>query len=422
MREYTVTGVRHQWGEGPTTKPLTQEAERFVAQLEEGQEVMLMAEPENPVDVNAIAVYIDYGRVGYINKEDAVEAHHLLDEHGRGMGKVVRTDHHVTFFISIPGASEKNTPPVRRERVLPESVLGDSVKIPFTKSESALQLIVNDLLTMEISRKNIKTILKLTDLYLPHVKTSICHDDNMWLNRVEKRLYMIREQREALALSDEESARLDNAYQKVREAVGDMHCTSDHWPEQVFIHQLDQLRHDERTNTYLYKKYCDAFLGGKDFNEADKGRLKDEHERLTNWLKGMKWSELRNPRNLETMAHKVNYLGLSRQELYELYSVVLLIERLEESLGKVVVNHEEIVSSLKPIFFGDEDEINTFLKDIQGMKSTYITERVKQLVEEKKISDLSKKRALWEVLHQNELYECSESNWNQQLNLPSRKS
>jgi hypothetical protein len=132
-------------------------------------------------------------------------------------------------------------------------VLGDSVKIPFTKSESALQLIVNDLLTKEISRKNIKTILKLTDLYLPHVKTSICHDDNMWLNRVEKRLYMIREQREALDLSDEESARLDNAYQQVREAVGDMHCTSDHWPEQVFIHQLDQLRHDERTNTYLYK-------------------------------------------------------------------------------------------------------------------------------------------------------------------------
>jgi hypothetical protein len=194
-----------------------------------------------------------------------------------------------------------------------------------------------------------------------------------------------------------------------------MHCTSDHWPEQVFIHQLDQLRHDERTNTYLYKKYCDAFFGGKDFDEADKSRLKDEHDRLTNWLKGMKWSELRNPRSLETMAHKVNYLGLSRQELYELYSVVLLIERLEESLGKVVVNHEKIVAMLKPIFFGDEDEINTFLQDIQGMKSTLITKRVKQLVEEKKISDLSKNRDLWEVLHNNKLYECSESNWNQQL-------
>jgi hypothetical protein len=270
MREYTVTGVRHQWGEGPTTKPLTQEAERFVAQLEEGQEVMLMAEPENPVDVNAIAVYINYGRVGYINKEDAAEAHHLLDEHGRGVGKVVRTDHHVTFFISIPGASEKNTPPVKRERVLPESVLGDSVKIPFTKSESALQLIVNDLLTKDISRKNIKTILKLTDLYLPHVKTSICHDDNMWLNRIEKRLHTICEQRDALELSDKESEQLDNTYQMMREAVGDIHCTQDHWPERIFIGQLEHLRHDERTKTYLYKKYCEAFLGGKDFDETDK--------------------------------------------------------------------------------------------------------------------------------------------------------
>ena len=415
MTEYTVTGIRHQLGEGLSAEEQTEKARRFVAQLEEGQEVMLAAESENPVDVNAIAVYIDYKRVGYINKEDAPEAKQLLDELGRGVGKVVRTDHHVTFFISIPGAPDKNTPQVRRERILPEGVLGDSVRIPFTKGESALQLIANDLLTMEVSRKNIKTILHLADLYLPHIKTSICHDDNMWLNRIEKRLHTICEQREALELSDEESEQLDNTYQMMREAVGDIHCTQDHWPERIFIGQLEHLRHDERTNTYLYKKYCEAFLDGKDFDETDKNRLKAEHDRLTDWLKGMKWSELRNPRSLETMAHKVNYLGLSRQELYELYSVLLLIERLEKSMKGLTVNHEQIVAELKPIFYGDEEEINTFLQDIQYMKPTQITERVNQLVKQDIISGLSRKRNLWSVLHRHELYLPSETNWNLQV-------
>jgi hypothetical protein len=74
-----------------------------------------------------------------------------------------------------------------------------------------------------------------------------------------------------------------------------------------------------------------------------------------------------------------------------------------------------VVDRLKPIFFGIEDDAREFLVSIQGMKPTQITDKVKQLVSENKISDLSKHRDLWKVLHDYGLYDKSESNWNQQV-------
>ena len=76
---------------------------------------------------------------------------------------------------------------------------------------------------------------------------------------------------------------------------------------------------------------------------------------------------------------------------------------------------QEVVDRLKPIFFGIEDDAREFLVSIQGMKPTQITDKVNQLVREKKISDMSKHRDLWKVLHDSGIYDKSESNWNQQV-------
>ena len=67
-------------------------------------------------------------------------------------------------------------------------------------------------------------------------------------------------------------------------------------------------------------------MDGKDFCLADRNKMAAEQDRLLGWLKGMKWDELRDPDNLRMMGYRVNYLRLSRQELYDLYSVLLLIE------------------------------------------------------------------------------------------------
>jgi hypothetical protein len=76
---------------------------------------------------------------------------------------------------------------------------------------------------------------------------------------------------------------------------------------------------------------------------------------------------------------------------------------------------QDVVEKLKPMFYGQVEDAKTFLVSIQGMKPTQITDKVNQLVREKKISDMSKHRDLWKVLHDCGIYDKSESNWNQQV-------
>ena len=76
---------------------------------------------------------------------------------------------------------------------------------------------------------------------------------------------------------------------------------------------------------------------------------------------------------------------------------------------------QDVVEKLKPMFYGQVEDAKAFLVSIQGMKPTQITDKVNQLVSEKKISELSKHRDLWKVLHDCGIYDKSESNWNQQV-------
>lgn len=76
---------------------------------------------------------------------------------------------------------------------------------------------------------------------------------------------------------------------------------------------------------------------------------------------------------------------------------------------------QDVVERLKPMFYGEIEDAKAFLVSIQGMKPTQITDKVNQLVSERKISDMSKHRNLWKVLHDCGIYDKSESNWNQQV-------
>ena len=94
---------------------------------------------------------------------------------------------------------------------------------------------------------------------------------------------------------------------------------------------------------------------------------------------------------------------------------MLTIEWLEKEQKCVIDNRKEIVAKLKPIFYNDETEASSFLSEIQGMKAKQITDRVNQLVRQRVISEMSRKRELWLVLHDYGLYDKSESNWNSQV-------
>ncbi len=82
------------------------------------------------------------------------------------------------------------------------------------------------------------------------------------------------------------------------------------------------------------------------------------------------------------------------------------------------VNSEElIIKQLKPIFFDEEEEAKNYLKQMK--KYTKNMEKVQftaELVNTKKISNLSCHRDLYTILNSRGLYEPQESTWNKGLN------
>ena len=93
--------------------------------------------------------------------------------------------------------------------------------------------------------------------------------------------------------------------------------------------------------------------------------------------------------------------------------------RRNESVGSALNFSEDtrhkLVERLSPIFYGYEEYVNEFLNLAQVADSQHMIRIVKQMVAEHKISDISCRRTLWQVLHEFELYTRSESNWNQQM-------
>lgn len=415
MTEFTVTGIRYQFPAEWSYEERTEAAKQYVASLQKGTPVVLVAEPENPMDANAIAVYIDYERMGYIDKEETPMVHTLLDENQQCDALVERNDGHITLFLTIPGAAEKPHVMNSRPRILPPSPLGEEVRMPFTKAESTLQLVATRLLKTEPKQENLQQLLSLSARYVSLLKLSICHDDCVWLNSIRKKLDKVNLLSREWTMTKEQADTLNDIYKKVRACAGDMHRTSDHWPERVFKQQLSTIRGDKSITGHLFSKYCQTFLSGKDFAEADKQKMNLELERLHLWLQEMPWSELRNPADLDAMALKVNYLGLSRTELYDLFCVILIVEKLDETLDGGSFSMEEVTEQLLPIFYNNKAAVRDFLSNCLRMKSTQITDMVNRLVKDRVISDQSKGRDLWQVLHDYGIYTKTESNWNMRV-------
>ena len=83
---------------------------------------------------------------------------------------------------------------------------------------------------------------------------------------------------------------------------------------------------------------------------------------------------------------------------------------------------EDLQQELMPFFWNDAQNVAQFLKTIAGAKDTDITATVAQYVREKKISELSCHKDLWEVLNRHGRYLSKLSNWNQRIAENGRKN
>lgn len=70
MKTYSIVGMN--W----------QKAEEFVERLQVGTGAVLVREPNNPVDANAVAVWIEGRKVGYVPKKMNVALGQYIDQMG----------------------------------------------------------------------------------------------------------------------------------------------------------------------------------------------------------------------------------------------------------------------------------------------------------------------------------------------------
>lgn len=313
MAEYAVTGIRWRMGDGLTWDQRTQMAEEFIRTLKVGTPLILVAEPDNLWHDDAIAVYMDYTRhVGYIKHENCKWVKPLLNSDGQCAAVVSGNDGHVTFFVEIPDASEVNVLPAGATRNLPECPLPQGIGLAYSDEERALQVVAPRIAKMAVSVDTVNDLLYMAERYMPLSRLSLCYEDDFWRDHVLKQL------RKAcrLKLPQEEKEKLEQLRDNLHETQGDFHCTHEHWQQQLFDHQLELLRKQAEGENGLFYKY---------------NKYREKHpdiiESLVRWFDEMPHVELCNFKEHDVLAQRLSYMGVSRQELYEVYAAILLIEK-----------------------------------------------------------------------------------------------
>lgn len=88
----------------------------------------------------------------------------------------------------------------------------------------------------------------------------------------------------------------------------------------------------------------------------------------------------------------------------------------DDEVKRLTQEKEEMtIELLMPIFYNKEQDVREFLEKIDCRPDTEITDTVHEWVKARKISEKSKGRALWSILHAAKYYSSTESNWNTAL-------
>ena len=330
-KTYEIVGIRyHICDDTDDLEEKTQLAEAFVRDLPSGTPLVLMAEPDNPWDEKAIAVYMGYTRLlGYVKHESCDELLPLLDDDGQADAVVTGNDGHLTVFFTIDQAPSPILPHSRR-RILPPSPLSETVVLPFSQQENSLRIVATRLLRLSLSEENMPLVIDLMEAYLPLASLSFSYEDSHWRDAAFQMAGQALAEKDALHLSDEQLHRLSDCHERLHAIQGDFHRTHSQWQGKLFDSQLKALSHDGAK--VLYRKFSDYYIKGTREVLRTK-RLMEERDKLTGWFQQMRWPELHALNDHHRLAAKLNYLGVSRRELYDVYSAILLIDQLETMLG-----------------------------------------------------------------------------------------
>ncbi len=300
MARYEVTGLRYQM-EGQTLDDKTLAAEDFLRGLKDGTPATLVAEPDNPIDENAIAVYIKYRHSGYIKHECCDEVIPLLDSNGHCEAVVCGNDGHLTFTIDIPNAPDNVQAPAEAKRCLPESVLPRELIMPFSKKERQLQFVALKLDGLLVKEDNVDELIEMTNVYLPLSRLSLSKDDNLWRDHIYKKVAKALK----LSITDEQKRELEHARDTLYDTQGDFHRTHENLLGKVFEQQLSQLSQQAKKEDGLYAKF-------EEYLTSSRKAQSEVIESLKGWFAEMPRVKLRDYHDHDQLAMSLNYLKVSR--------------------------------------------------------------------------------------------------------------
>lgn len=334
MAEYEVTGVRYRMGDGLTIEESTPLAEAFIKKLKVGTPVTLLADGTNPDDRNAIAVFREEKHVGYISKTRCEAVLPLLDDDGRCEAKVSGNDGHVTFFIEIEDATDACASPMKRERQLPVFPLQRTVHLNYLPEEMSLMAFAPQVVRFSLDEKSptlledVKAYIEKVEKFIPLSGLSFCIEDNLWRDDVLKML------RKAcrLQLPESEKEQLNQLRIRLSEVVGDFHSCHEDVQLRIFEQQLEMLKKQAEGKEGLFWQY-ERSLDGEPA----------ETERLVGWFKEMPDIRLYDYHDRKVLVRTLNYLRITRRELYDVYAALLLIGKYggEEDVKPQAAEEEE---------------------------------------------------------------------------------
>lgn len=412
-----VTGIRFQFS--GTKEEQTAQTEAFLRGLHYPQQVTLKAEPDNPFDAEAIAVYLDYRRIGYIKDPSNKDVLPLLNPCcGTLEATLTGHDGHVTgrCFIDDKGLGTP-LPTLLAERQLPASPIDRKDALPIAPEENGWELLGSQLLTRNYENDEVEQMLDDMSRYLDYPTPSLCMTDLQTISLIDDKAQMYLG---TTCISDTPARRerLEALHQRLNEQIGDFHTVEG--CGQLLTAHMDHLRRLAAEPGSLFEHFELHRLGQR-LNDDPKSKnpinlVTKEVLRLQDWLNDIDRDLFnRDDWDMEAIATTLKYKHLTRRELYDVESVMLLITHLRPFANPIHRLSLADLDNLAGIFCGDIDKAKAFIKEVHVMTDVEIVERVAKGIKNKEIINSLSHRPLWTILNKSGLYKRSETNWNDQL-------
>ena len=346
MAEFEVTAISYLVGRDLPHDEAAQVAHQFICEhLKPGTPLLLVAEPSNPYDENAIGVYLNYTtQIGRIRASRCLEVKPSLDEDGLCDAVVTGDDGHITLYIEIPSAAQAVLS-TERKRTLPENPLAKELRMMFTDEERALEVVGPRLSKLEPTVENARRMMEMVERYLPLSHLSICYEDNLWRSHILANLRKTVK----LELEPEVHDTLKRQESILSSIEGDQVRSSDYPQQHLMEAQLQKL-------TQLAE---DSLMPNFEYHIATSGlTVNGELEKLKRWFREMPRLDMRDYLNHEKLANGLFYQRVSRKELYEVYASKILLERYTcmESSHQDLANIKAYVMKVKDLLSADWTE------------------------------------------------------------------